>query len=185
MLPSITKKKRQGSSSCNLTDSHFEAYVFTHIKSNYIMIVWTWNICSLEFWTSSSLTDVRVTLKQLEELALVTLALAWVCIRALVKVKLKRKVPLISSVVGQIVIKGWCCFFFLFLSGFTVFLPHSLLFGPWLTGPEPATPTGWEQIAPYTHQWCGNLPSPLCATTLASWFDDTSYSQHNASTCLS
>lgn len=133
MLPSITKKKRQGSSSCNLTDSHFEAYVFTHIKSNYIMIVWTWNICSLEFWTSSSLTDVRVTLKQLEELALVALPLAWVCIRALVKVKLKRKVPLISSVVGQIVIKGWCCFFFyfwvyslyFFLTPF--FLAHGLL----------------------------------------------------------
>lgn len=71
-----------------------------------------------------------------------------------------------------------------FVSWFTVFLLDFLVFGPFLTVSETLIPTGWEQRAPYTLQWFGNLPSPLCVTRLASWFDDTSYSQHNPSSCL-
>lgn len=88
------------------------------------------------FWTSSSLTDVTVTLKQLEWTGTAKTCTSnfRVCkFGGLVKVKLKRKVPLICSVVGQIVIKSWCCFFFIlwadslyfFLTPF--FLAHGLL----------------------------------------------------------
>lgn len=116
VLPSFAKNGRWGSRSYKFTESCFKTSRFTQINGNYTTIVWTWNITYLDFWTSLSLTDDSVTLKKLEwtGAAKICTSSFRVCkFRGLVQVKLKRKMPLICSAVGEIVIKIWCCYFFI------------------------------------------------------------------------